>query len=165
MFPSLPIGAGAHKYLRLPSSRLPREWMPIVTFPTKDKSPMFVGVCGFFVQWGKGLMCVSRRACPTCGSKQQWTVVSIQVLHGRDARVSRVAVVEVVQPLAFLPIPETEQTGNKRQQWWATRPTQGSHWVSVICFLGLTRCCPCRPRRCRHWRDGTWPRTGRQGCG
>lgn len=33
--------------------------------------------------------------------------MSVQVLHGRDASVTRVSVVEVVQPLALLPVPET----------------------------------------------------------
>lgn len=33
--------------------------------------------------------------------------MSVQVLHRCDASVTRVSVVEVVQPLAFLPVPET----------------------------------------------------------
>ena len=53
------------------------------------------------------------RARPTCGSEQQGAVVPVQVLHGRDARVARVAIVEVVQPLALLPVPEAGQTGDR----------------------------------------------------
>lgn len=33
--------------------------------------------------------------------------MSVQVLHGCDASVTRVSIVEVVQPLALLPVPET----------------------------------------------------------
>lgn len=42
---SLPIGAGANRYLWLMQSHLSRGWM-LVTFPTKDKSQMPVGVFG-----------------------------------------------------------------------------------------------------------------------
>lgn len=43
---------------------------------------------------------------PTCGSEQQRAVLAVQVLHGGDAGVAWVPVVEVVQLLSFLPIPE-----------------------------------------------------------
>ena len=32
--------------------------------------------------------------------------MSIQILHGRDARVARVAIVEVIKPLSLLPVPK-----------------------------------------------------------
>lgn len=37
----------------------------------------------------------------------------VEVLHGRDAGVTGVSIVEVVQPLALLPVPEA--TGVKTQ--------------------------------------------------
>ena len=43
------IAAGADKYLWLLQSYLSQEYMPIVTFPPKDKSQMLVGVSGFFL--------------------------------------------------------------------------------------------------------------------
>ena len=60
--------------------------------------------------------CVRKGVCacaPHLCSEQQGAVVPVQVLHGRDARVARVAVVEVVQPLALLPVPEAGQTGDR----------------------------------------------------
>ena len=51
MFRSPLIGAGAHKYNRMPPTHLSREWMLAVTFPTKDKSQMLVGV---FIQLERG---------------------------------------------------------------------------------------------------------------
>lgn len=43
----------------------------------------------------------------TCGCQQQGTVLTIQVLHGGDPGVPRVAIVEIVQLLSFLPVPKT----------------------------------------------------------
>jgi len=42
----VPIGAGDAEYLEPLQSHFSREWMPIVTFPTEDKSQMSVGVVG-----------------------------------------------------------------------------------------------------------------------
>lgn len=42
----------------------------------------------------------------TCGCQQQGAVLAIQVLHGGDPGVPRVAIVEVVQLLSFLPVPK-----------------------------------------------------------
>lgn len=43
----------------------------------------------------------------TCGREQQRAVLAVQVLHSGDASVAGVPVVEVVQLLPFLPVPET----------------------------------------------------------
>lgn len=37
----------------------------------------------------------------------------VEVLHGRDASVTGVSIVEVVQPLPLLPVPEAATTRNK----------------------------------------------------
>lgn len=41
--------------------------------------------------------------------------MSVEVLHGRDAGVTGVSVVEVVQPLSLLPVPEARAV--KRTKW------------------------------------------------
>lgn len=85
---------------------------------------------------------------PTCCGEQQRTVVSVQILHGGDAGVPRVSVVEVVQPLALLPVPETAANTAIRRQSTRCRTSAGR-------TERLTRCCLCRLRRCRCWRGGT----------
>lgn len=93
---------------------------------------------------------------PTCCGEQQRTVVSVQILHGGDAGVSRVPVVEVVQPLALLPVPETTANRTVSRQSTRRRAPAGR-------AARLTRCCLCRPRRCRCWRGGTSPQMELQG--
>lgn len=43
----------------------------------------------------------------TSGCQQQGAVLPIQVLHGGHPGVPRVAIVEIVQLLSFLPVPKT----------------------------------------------------------
>lgn len=43
----------------------------------------------------------------TSGCEQQGAVLPVQILHGSDSGVPRVAVVEIVQLLSFLPVPKT----------------------------------------------------------
>lgn len=43
----------------------------------------------------------------TCGREQQRAVLAVQILHGGDPGVPRVAVVEVIQLLPLFPVPET----------------------------------------------------------
>lgn len=49
----------------------------------------------------------------TCGGEEQGAVLPIEVLHGRDACVAGVPIVEVIELLPFLPVPEA--TGDR---WW-----------------------------------------------
>lgn len=53
----------------------------------------------------------------TCCGEQQWAVVSVQVLHGCDASITRVSVVEVVQSLALLPVPKAKTNTLIRRQY------------------------------------------------
>ena len=53
--------------------------------------------------------------------------MAVQVLHGCDAGVARVSVVEVVQPLALLPVPETTHTPTHTHTHTAVTAGRGHH--------------------------------------
>lgn len=62
-------------------------------------------------------VCVFVCVLETCCGEQQWAVVSVQVLHGCDASITRVSVVEVVQSLALLPVPKAKTNTLIRRQY------------------------------------------------
>lgn len=48
----------------------------------------------------------------TSSSEEERAVMPIKVLHGCDACVPWVSIVEIIQPLSFLPVPKTAHTEN-----------------------------------------------------